>query len=40
MEDQQLMFDEGGLGKYTDAARTRQSSEGREEMDECAGIVQ
>jgi hypothetical protein len=35
IEDQQLMFDEEGLGKYgTDAARTRQSGEGGDEMDE------
>jgi hypothetical protein len=35
IEDQQLMFEEDGLGKYgTDAARTRQSGEGGDEMDE------
>ena len=35
MEDQELMFDEEGLGNYgTDAARPRQSGDGREEMDE------
>ena len=35
MEDQELMFDEEGLGNYgTDAARPRQSGGGREEMDE------
>jgi hypothetical protein len=35
IEDQELMFDEEGLGNYgTDAARARQSSDGREEMDE------
>jgi hypothetical protein len=35
IEDQQLMFDEDGLGNYgTDAARTRKSGDGREEMDE------
>ncbi len=35
MEDQQLMFDEDGLGNYTaDAAGTRKSGDGREEMDE------
>ena len=35
MEDQQLMFDEDGLGKYrTGAARTRQSSDGCDQMDE------
>ena len=35
IEDQQLMFDEEGLGKYgTDAVRTGQSGEGGDEMDE------
>jgi hypothetical protein len=35
IEDQQLMFDEERLGNYgTDAARTRQSGEGGDEMDE------
>jgi len=35
IEDQQLMFDEDGLDNYgTDAARTRKSGDGREEMDE------
>jgi len=35
IEDQQLMFDENGLGNYgTYAARTRQSGDGGEEMDE------
>jgi hypothetical protein len=35
IEDQQLMFDENGLGNYgTEAARTRQSGGDREEMDE------
>ncbi len=35
IEDQQLMFDENGLGNYgTDAARTRKSGDGRDEMDE------
>ena len=35
IEDQQLMFDENGLGNYgTDAARTRQPGDGGEEMDE------
>ena len=35
IEDQQLMFDEGGLGEYgTDAAGTGKSDNGREEMDE------
>ena len=35
IEDQQLMFDEEGLSNYgTDAARTRQSGEGGDEMDE------
>jgi len=35
IEDQQLMFDENGLGNYgTDSARTRQSGDGGEEMDE------
>jgi hypothetical protein len=35
IEDQQLMFDENGLGNYrTDAAWTRQSGGDREEMDE------
>ena len=35
IEDQQLMFDEDGLGNYgTDPARTRKSGDGREEMDE------
>ena len=35
MEDQQLMFDEEGLGEYrTDAARNRQAGEGGDEMDE------
>jgi hypothetical protein len=35
IEDLQLMFDENGLGNYgTDAARTRKSRDGGEEMDE------
>ena len=35
IEDQQLMFDEDGLGNYgTDATRARKSDEGRDEMDE------
>ena len=35
IEDQELMWDEEGLGNYgTDAARPRQSGDGREEMDE------
>ena len=35
IEDQQLMFEEEGLGNYgTDAARPRQSGEGGDEMDE------
>jgi hypothetical protein len=35
IEDQQLMFNEEGLGNYgTDAARTRKSGDGRDEMDE------
>ena len=35
IEDQQLMFDENGLGNYgTDAAGARKSGDGREEMDE------
>jgi hypothetical protein len=35
IEDQQLMFDEDRFGNDgTDAARTRKSDEGREEMDE------
>ena len=35
MEDQELMFDEDRLGNYgMDAARPRQSDDGREKMDE------
>ena len=35
IEDQQLMFDKDGLGNYgADAARTRKSGDGHEEMDE------
>ena len=35
IKDQQLMFDEDRLGNYgTDAAATRESDDGREEMDE------
>jgi hypothetical protein len=35
IEDQQLMFDEDGLGNYrTDAARLRQSGDGGDEVDE------
>jgi len=35
LEDQQLMFDEEGLGNYgTDAARPHQSGEVGDEMDE------
>ena len=35
IEDEQLMFDQEGLGNYgTDAARTRKSDEGSDEMDE------
>ena len=35
IEDQELLFDEDGLGNYgTDAAGTRKSGGGREEMDE------
>ena len=35
IEDQQLMFDEEGLSNYgTDAARTRKSGDGRDEVDE------
>ncbi len=35
IEDQQLMFDEDGLGNYgTDAAGTCKSGDGRDEMDE------
>ena len=35
IEDEQLMFDEEGLGHYgTDATRARKSDEGRDEMDE------
>jgi len=35
IEDQQLMFDEEGLGNYgTDAARLCQSGEGGDEVDE------
>jgi len=35
MEDQQLMFDQDGLGNYgTDAARPRQSGDSRDEVDE------
>jgi hypothetical protein len=35
IEDQQLMFNENGLGNHgTDAARTRKSGDGGEEMDE------
>jgi len=34
IEDKQLMFDEDGLGNNgTDAAWTRKSGDGREEMD-------
>jgi len=35
MADQQLMFDEEGLGNYgTDAARLRKSDDGGDEVDE------
>ena len=35
MEDQQLMFNQDGLGHYgTDAARPRQSGDSRDEVDE------
>ena len=35
MEDQQLMFEQDGLGNNgADTARTRKSGEGRDEMDE------
>jgi hypothetical protein len=35
VEDQQLIFDEDGLGNYgTDGTGTRKSGDGREEMDE------
>ena len=35
IEDQELLLDEKGLSDHrTDAARTQESGEGREEMDE------